>query len=151
MEINLTVNGEKKTFIIDAGDYLSEVLRDNGYKSVKRGCEKSSCGACSVIVDNKIVLSCSYLAARADGKMIETLEGMQQEAEIVGAQIVGRGGDQCGYCNPGLVITAIQMKRELGKNASKDDIIHYINGNLCRCSGYIAQLEGIMSYMEVEA
>ena len=57
MEINLTVNGEKKTFIIDAGDYLSEVLRDNGYKSVKRGCEKSSCGACSVIVDNKIVLS----------------------------------------------------------------------------------------------
>ncbi len=150
MNINVNINGEDKELVIEAGDYLSEVLRDYGYKSVKRGCDKSSCGACAVIIDQQVVLSCSYLAVRAIGKKIETVEGLQEEAEKIGEQIVGRGGDQCGFCNPGLVITAIQMKRELGKDATEEQVTHYINGNLCRCSGYVAQLEAIMAYMEVE-
>ena len=150
MESNVLVNGVEKKFDIEAGDYLVDVLRDNGYKSVKRGCEKSSCGACSVIVNNKIIISCTYLAIRADGKTIETLEGLQNEAAEVGEEIVNRGAEQCGYCSPGLVITAIQMKRDLGTKVSKEEIVHYINGNLCRCSGYVEQLEGIMRYMEVE-
>ena len=152
MEINVVINGENKSLNIEAGDYLSEILRENGYKSVKRACEKSSCGSCSVIIENKVVLSCSYLAIRAEGKNIETVEGLQEEAKIIGEQLVNRGGDQCGYCNPGLVITAVQMKRDFSKNiekVTKEDITHYINGNLCRCSGYIAQLEGMMSYMGV--
>ncbi len=149
MKINTTINGELKSLEINDGDYLLDVLRENGYKSVKRGCDKSTCGACSVIVDNKVVLSCTYLASRVDGKTIETIEGLQEEATILGEKIVSRGGDQCGYCNPALIVTSIQMKRDLGNNITKKDVIHYINGNLCRCSGYIAQLEGIMDYIGI--
>lgn len=147
MEINTIINNESKLLLINDGDYLLDVLRKNGYKSVKRGCDKSTCGACSVIVDNKVVLSCTYLASRIDGKKVETIEGLQEEAKILGKKIVERGGDQCGYCNPALIVTTIQMKRELGTNLTKDEVIHYINGNLCRCSGYISQIDGIMEYL----
>ncbi|MFV0440227.1 MAG: (2Fe-2S)-binding protein [Lachnospirales bacterium] len=147
MIINTVINNENKTLTISPGEYLVDTLRDNGYKSVKRGCDKSTCGACSVIVDGKIVLSCTFLSARIDGKKVETIEGLQEEAEILGRKIVDKGGDQCGYCNPALIVTAIALKREFGKNATRDEIIHYINGNLCRCSGYISQLEAILEYV----
>lgn len=148
MIINTIINNAPKTLEINPGDYLLDVLRNNGYKSVKRGCDKSTCGACSVIVDNKVILSCTYLAIRIEGKKVETIEGLQEEAKILGEKIVERGGDQCGYCNPALIVTAIQMKRELGKNLTRDEVIHYINGNLCRCSGYISQIDGIIDYLK---
>lgn len=149
MIINLTINNVKREININNDDYLSEILRDNGCKSVKRGCEKSTCGACTVLVDDKPVLSCSFLGARAEGKNITTLEGEQEEALILGQYIIDEGGDQCGYCTPSLALTTIAMKREL-KNPTEDEIIHYINGNLCRCSGYVSQLKGIKKYMGVE-
>lgn len=149
MIISLTINNVKREIKINNDDYLSEILRDNGYKSVKRGCEKSTCGACTVLVDDNPVLSCSFLGARADGKNITTLEGEQEEALILGQYIINEGGDQCGYCTPSLALTTIAMKREL-KNPTEEEIIHYINGNLCRCSGYVSQLKGIKKYMGVE-
>ncbi|MBF4692636.1 (2Fe-2S)-binding protein [Fusibacter ferrireducens] len=149
MKIKVTLNREIKSIEINPDDYLSEVLRDNGCKSVKRGCDKSTCGACTVLVDDKPVLSCTYLAARAEGKSITTLEGEQEEAMKLGQLIVAEGGDQCGYCTPSLALTAIAMKREL-VNPTEEEIIHYITGNLCRCSGYVAQLKGIKKYMGVE-
>ncbi len=148
MNIEVRINGVKKRLEIEPGDYLSEVLRENGYKSVKRGCDKSTCGACTVLVDDRPVLSCSFIAARADGKSITTIEGEQEEAEMLGALIIAEGGDQCGYCTPSLALTTIAMKREL-KNPTEAEIVHYITGNLCRCTGYVAQLKGIKKYMGV--
>lgn len=149
MKIKVTINRENKEIEINPDDYLSEVLRDNGCKSVKRGCDKSTCGACTVLVDDKPVLSCTYLAARAEGKAITTLEGEQEEAVKLGQLIVAEGGDQCGYCTPSLALTTIAMKRELVA-PTEAEIVHYITGNLCRCSGYVAQLKGIKKYMGVE-
>lgn len=149
MLIKLTINNKVKTIDVKSNEYLSETLRENGYKSVKRGCDKSTCGACTVLVDEKPVLSCSFFSHRADGKRITTLEGVIKEAEILGQYIIDEGGDQCGYCTPSLALTTIAMKKEL-INPSEEEIIHYINGNLCRCSGYIAQIKGIKKYMGVE-
>ncbi|GAU79940.1 (2Fe-2S)-binding protein [Fusibacter sp. 3D3] len=149
MKIRVTLNREIKEIEISPDDYLSEVLRANGCKSVKRGCDKSTCGACTVLVDDKPVLSCTYLAARVDGKTITTLEGEQEEAVKLGQLIVAEGGDQCGYCTPSLALTTIAMKREL-ISPTEAEIVHYITGNLCRCSGYVAQLKGIKKYMGVE-
>lgn len=149
MLIKMTINNVEKKIRVSNSDYLSETLRNNGYKSVKRGCDKSTCGACTVLVDNKPVLSCTFLSRRAEGKSITTLEGEQTEALKLGQLIIDEGGDQCGYCTPSLALTTIAMKREL-KNPSEEEIIHYITGNLCRCSGYISQIAGIKKYMEVE-
>jgi len=149
MLIEMTINNEVKKVRISNSDYLSETLRDNGYKSVKRGCDKSTCGACTVLVNDKPVLSCTFLSSRAEGQRIATLEGERDQALILGQYIIDEGGDQCGYCTPSLALTTIAMKREL-KNPTEEEIIHYINGNLCRCSGYISQLKGIKKYMGVE-
>lgn len=142
------INNEQKQLIINDGDYLIDVLRANGYKSVKRGCDKSTCGACTVLIDDQPVLSCSFLASRASEKHITTIEGEQEEARLLGQFIIEEGGDQCGYCTPALALTSIAMKREL-VDPTDEEIIHYINGNLCRCSGYISQIKGIKRYMGV--
>lgn len=149
MEINLLVNGEKKTYYIEEDDYLLEVLRADGYLSIKKGCDTGTCGVCTVLVNGNPLLSCSYLAARANGQEITTIEGVQEEAELVGQLIVSEGADQCGYCTPSLVLTTIAMKREL-ENPSKEEINHYLSGNLCRCTGYQGQMRGIFKYMGVE-
>ena len=149
MTINLKVNGENIKVEVKEDEYLSETLRNNGYKSVKRGCDKSTCGACTVLVDKEPVLSCSYFSHRAEGKSIITLEGVQAEAEKLGEHIVNEGADQCGFCTPSLALTTIAMKNEL-ENPTEEDIKHYINGNLCRCTGYEAQMKGIKKYLGVE-
>lgn len=149
MIINLNVNGENIKVEVKEDEYLSETLRNNGYKSVKRGCDKSTCGACTVLVDKEPVLSCSYFSHRAEGKSIITLEGVQAEAEKLGEHIVNEGADQCGFCTPSLALTTIAMKNEL-ENPTEEDIKHYINGNLCRCTGYEAQMKGIKKYLGVE-
>jgi len=149
MEINIHINGIKKTLDIKPDEYLEEVLRRNGYLSVKKACVTGSCGVCSILLEEKPVLSCSYLAIRADGKHITTIEGVQEEAKLLGNYLVDEGVDQCGYCSPGLILTVIGMKKEM-ENPSKEKITHYLNGNLCRCTGYVGQLRGIMKYMEVQ-
>lgn len=149
MEINLTINNKPKKLQIDYDDYLSEVLRKNGYLSVRKGCDTGSCGLCTIWLDKRPVLSCSTLAVRANNKHITTIEGLSKEATELGTFLVQEGADQCGYCSPGLIMTVLAMKNEL-INPSKDDIIHYLTGNLCRCTGYMGQLRAIMKYMEVE-
>lgn len=149
MEINLHINGIKKTIEVRADEYLVEALRRYGYISVKKACVTGSCGVCSILIDDKPTLSCSYLAVRANGKQITTIEGVQEEAKYLGGLLVDQGVDQCGYCSPGLILTVIGMKKEMD-NPTEDKITHYLNGNLCRCTGYVGQLRGIMKYMEVQ-
>ncbi|MFV0465668.1 MAG: (2Fe-2S)-binding protein [Lachnospiraceae bacterium] len=148
MQINVRVNNINYTEEIDAGEFLIDFLRRIGYKSVKRGCETSSCGACSVLMNDKLVLSCSVLAAAADQRVIKTLEGLESEIDILGSLIAAEGSDQCGYCTPGLMMAAIALKKEIPQ-PTEEEIKVYLAGNLCRCTGYMGQLRAIKKYIEV--
>ena len=125
---------------------LIDMLREEGALSVKRGCETSNCGLCTVLLDGVPVLSCSILAARAEGKKVTTLEGMQKEAAEIGAFIADQGAEQCGFCNPGFMMNTIALLRE-NPHPSEEEIRVWLAGNLCRCSGYEGQIRGILNYL----
>ena len=146
MEIKFTLNDKKIVKTIEADSLLIDVVRDLGCLSVKRGCDTSNCGLCTVFVNDKPVLSCSMLAARVDGQKVTTLEGLQEEAEAFGTFIANQGAEQCGFCNPGFIMNAIAMFRE-NPDPSEEEILSYLSGNLCRCSGYEGQLRGIRAYL----
>ena len=147
MEIKIKLNGKIVADTINADTLLIDFLRNHGCYSVKRGCETSNCGLCTVIMDDKPVLSCSMLAARADGHTIFTLEGLQEEAKEFIGYIADRGADQCGFCNPGMVMNTIALLRE-NPNPTDTEICEYLAGNLCRCSGYEGQLAAIRNYLD---
>lgn len=146
MELKFELNGKKIATVVEADSLLLDALRSLGCASVKRGCESSNCGLCTVFVDDKPVLSCSVLAARVAGRKVTTLEGLQEEAADFGAFIADQGAEQCGFCNPGLMMNAIAMFRE-NPHPTEEEILSYLSGNLCRCSGYEGQLRGIQSYL----
>ena len=146
MEIKLKLNGKLITASVEADTVLLDFLRDHGCLSVKRGCDTSNCGLCTVLMDGKPILSCSTLAVRADGHEIYTLEGLQAEAADFVGFIADQGADQCGFCNPGFVMNTIALLRE-NPDPTDDEIRSFLAGNLCRCSGYDGQLRGIRNYL----
>ncbi len=150
MKIDIIINGTLKTLRVKLDEYLVDTLRNNGYISVRRGCDTTSCGICTVLLDGNPIASCSYLSCRADGRRITTVEGIQEEAALIADFFGHEGADQCGYCNPSMALTLYAMKREL-KNPTDDEIRSYLVGNLCRCSGYVAQHRAIRSYLEVKS
>lgn len=147
MEISMILNGKEIKDTIDADTLLIDFLRDHGCLSVKRGCDTSNCGLCTVFVDDKPVLSCSLLAARVSGHQVTTLEGLQIEAKEFAEFIANQGAEQCGFCNPGFMMNAIALLRE-NPDPTDEEIKAYLSGNLCRCSGYEGQLRGIRGYIE---
>ena len=147
MLVNINVNGKKIQQEIEPDLPLLDFLRANGCYSVKRGCETSNCGLCTVFLNEKPVLSCSILAARADGSSVTTLEGLQEEAEEFVAFIADQGAEQCGFCNPGFMMNALALFRE-NPDPNEEEIKEYLAGNLCRCSGYEGQLRGILNFLE---
>lgn len=147
MRISLILNGKKIVDEISPDMLLIDFVRNHGCYSVKCGCETANCGLCTVFMDEKPVLSCSVLAARADGHKVDTLEGLQKEAEEFGAFLADQGAEQCGFCNPGMIMNAIALFRE-NENPTDEEIKEYLAGNLCRCSGYEGQLRGIHAFME---
>lgn len=147
MEIRIKLNGKNVTDHIEADLLLIDFLRGHGCYSLKRGCETANCGLCTVLMDEKPVLSCAVLAARADGHAVWTLEGLQEEAERFAGFIADQGADQCGFCNPGFVMNTIALLRE-NPDPSDDEIRAFLAGNLCRCSGYDGQLRGIRNYLD---
>ena len=146
MEIKLKLNGRNIMASVEADTVLLDFLREKGCLSVKRGCDTSNCGLCTVLMDGKPVLSCSTLAVRADGHEIYTLEGLQAEASDFVGFIADQGADQCGFCNPGFVMNTIALLRE-NPDPTDDEIRAFLAGNLCRCSGYDGQLRGIRNYL----
>lgn len=146
MLITVTVNGKKYIDEIAPDLVLLDYLRQKGCYSVKRGCETSNCGLCTVHLDGKPILSCSYLAARADGHSVTTLEGLQEEAAEFGAFLADQGGEQCGFCSPGFIMNVLAMVRELN-DPTEAEIQEYLSGNLCRCTGYQSQLRAVKNYL----
>ena len=147
MEITILLNGKKRTVDVEADTVLFDLLRRLGCASVKCGCETSACGLCTVLLDDKPVLSCSVLAVRTDGRKIDTLEGLQDEASAFVSYIADQGAEQCGFCNPGFVMNTIALLRE-NPDPTDDQIRQYLAGNLCRCSGYEGQTRGIRAFLE---
>ncbi|MCI8560572.1 MAG: 2Fe-2S iron-sulfur cluster binding domain-containing protein [Dorea sp.] len=147
MQISITLNGKKITEDIPPELLLIDWVRRHGCYSVKRGCETSNCGLCTVFMDDRPVLSCSVLAARADGGRIETLEGLQEEAKEFGTFIASQGAEQCGFCNPGMIMNTIALFRE-NPWPTEEEIKEYLAGNLCRCSGYEGQLRAVLAFLE---
>ena len=147
MRVKLDINNQIILTDIKPDEYLLDTLRNNHFKSVKRGCDSSSCGVCTVLVDNKPVASCTLLTAKAEGHKITTVEGITKEAEKLGEYMGHEGADQCGFCNPSLALTVYALKLENPK-ATEQDIKDYLIGNLCRCTGYQSQHHAIMDYLE---
>lgn len=147
MIVTITLNGKKIIEDISADMTLYQFVREHGCYSVKCGCETTNCGLCAVFLNDKPVLSCAVLAARADGQKVETLEGLQKEAEEFGRFIADQGAEQCGFCNPGMIMNAIALFRETSE-PTDEEIKRYLAGNLCRCSGYEGQLRGIHEFIK---
>lgn len=147
MLVQINLNGKNVKDDVAADMVLLDFVRSKGCKSVKRGCETSNCGLCTVFLDDKPVLSCSLLVARANGHKVTTLEGLGKEAEDFGRFIAMQGAEQCGFCNPGFIMNAIALFRE-NPSPTDDEIRAYLAGNLCRCSGYEGQMRGIKEFMK---
>lgn len=147
MKIKFSLNGKMVQEEIAQDLLLLDLLRQKGCYSVKRGCETANCGLCTVLMNKKPVLSCSVLAARADGQQIVTLEGMQEEAKEFGGFLADEGGEQCGFCNPGFIMNVFAMMEEL-QDPTEEEILEYLSGNLCRCSGFMSQTRSILKYLE---
>lgn len=146
MKVKITLNGKLLNKHIPNDMMLLDFVRKYGALSVKRGCDTSNCGLCTVWVEGTPVLSCSYPAARADGRSVTTLEGVRQEAEAFGRFLAAQGAEQCGFCSPGFIMTVLAMRREL-KDPTEEQIARYLAGNLCRCSGYTGQLRAIRAWL----
>jgi aerobic-type carbon monoxide dehydrogenase small subunit (CoxS/CutS family) len=135
--ISFTINGEKKKFQISPDEKLVKLLRRTGYTGAKEGCDEGTCGACTVIMDGKAVLSCITHAFLADGRHLHTIEGLGtfEKPHPIQQALVDEGAVQCGYCTPGLVLS---MKALLDENPAPgdDDLRTHLDGNLCRCTGY---------------
>ncbi len=143
--IELMVNGESYETAVDPHRTLLEALRENlGMTGSKEGCDLGACGACTVIVDGKAVLACLTLAVDAHGKEITTIEGLAKEGKLTALQqnFVDYGAIQCGYCTPGMIMSAKALLDENPK-PGKAEIKRAISGNLCRCTGYTKIVEAI--------
>ncbi len=144
MKIQLTVNGEMKSIEVEPSETLLELLRRLGYKSVKFGCGEGFCGSCTVILDGRPVNSCLVLAATVDGKEVVTVEDMGDSRNLHPLQVafMDVGAVQCGFCTPGMLLSA-KVLLERKANPSTAEIKEALEGNLCRCTGYIQIIEAV--------
>lgn len=148
MQIELYLNHQRVLLTVQPDEFLVDTLRKQGLFSVRRGCDTACCGLCTVWLDGRPTLACSLLSFRARGRHITTIEGLRYEAEGFARFMAAEGADQCGYCSPGFILTVLAMKRELA-NPGEADMIHYLTGNLCRCTGYQGQLRAVKKYLGV--
>jgi carbon-monoxide dehydrogenase small subunit len=136
--ISATVNGDAVEFLSDPGATLLDALRDDlGLTGSKEGCGSGDCGACSVIVDGRLVCSCLMLAAEAEGRRIETIEGMAEGGALhpLQSKFLEHAALQCGFCTPGILVAAKALLA-VNPDPSETEIRYWLAGNLCRCTGY---------------
>jgi xanthine dehydrogenase YagT iron-sulfur-binding subunit len=137
--VTLRVNGSSARLEIDSRVTLLDALRDHlGLTGTKKGCDQGACGACTVLLDGRRVLSCLTLAAQCDGREVTTIEGLSgEDGELhpMQAAFVRHDGFQCGYCTPGQIMSAVALLEE-GRAGSDEEIKEFMSGNLCRCGAY---------------
>jgi aerobic-type carbon monoxide dehydrogenase small subunit (CoxS/CutS family) len=144
-KIRLLVNEQEYELLVGPNKTLLDVLRDDlGLTGTKRGCDSGECGACTVLLEGIPVLSCITLACEVEGKRIQTIEGMAKNGELHPVQkaFVEYGAIQCGFCTPGMVLSAVALLKR-NKTPNTAEIKKAISGNLCRCTGYIKIIEAI--------
>jgi len=148
--ITVDVNGERYEREVDARRLLIHFLRDDlDLTGSHIGCDTGNCGACSVLTDGTLVKSCMMLAVQADGTKIETVEGLASEGELNDLQqsFSEHHALQCGYCTPGMLMSATALLRQ-NESPSEDEIRKGIQGNICRCTGYVNIVEAIKAAAE---
>jgi carbon-monoxide dehydrogenase small subunit len=148
--ISVEVNGDTYEREVEARRLLIHVIRDEfGLTGSHIGCDTGNCGACSMLVDGVLVKSCMILAIQADGAKIETVEGLAQDGELSALQqaFSDHHGLQCGYCTPGMLMSATALLRQ-NAHPKKDEIRRAIQGNICRCTGYVNIVEAIQAAAE---
>jgi len=145
VSIVIEANGVPCRLRVKTSALLLDVLREGlGLKGTKRGCDQGQCGACTVLLDGRPVLSCILLAVQADGKKITTIEGMAGEGKLHPLQdaFIAEGAAQCGFCTPGMILSAKALLDQ-NSNPADDEIRLAISGNLCRCTGYAKIIRAI--------
>ncbi|PIV20417.1 MAG: (2Fe-2S)-binding protein [Deltaproteobacteria bacterium CG03_land_8_20_14_0_80_45_14] len=145
--LRLHMNGDEHEILTETHKTLLEVLREDlGLTGTKRGCDLGTCGACTVLIEGKPYLSCLTLAVDVQGKKIVTIEGLTQDGEPHPLQkaFVEKGAIQCGFCTPGMILTAKAFLDE-NPHPSEGEVKKAISGNLCRCTGYVKIVEAILS------
>jgi aerobic-type carbon monoxide dehydrogenase small subunit (CoxS/CutS family) len=150
--IELKVNGRSHEIAIEPSKLLLDALRqDLQLTGSKRGCDDSSCGACTVLVDGTPMLACNLLAASCEGQEITTVEGVSEHGSLAAIQKAygDWGGAQCGYCTPGFMMTVKHLLSE-NQEPTDDDIRHALSSNLCRCTGYTQMYQAIKAAIEAE-
>jgi carbon-monoxide dehydrogenase small subunit len=149
MLVKFYLNDTLVSYDVRPDEYLSETLRSHGIKSVKVGCNESTCGSCTLLLEGKPAMSCSVLTASIENKHVTTIEGIQEEAAKIAYHFAEEGADQCGFCNVGYALVVYALKKNI-KNPTDEQINDYIVGNLCRCSGLHSQLKAIKAYLKEE-
>jgi carbon-monoxide dehydrogenase small subunit len=143
--ITVTINGERYERTVLARQLLVHFIRDTlGLKGTHIGCDTGNCGACTIILDGKTIKSCMMLAAQADGAEIETVEGLASDGQLNDLQEAfhQHHGLQCGYCTPGLLMSATHLLRQ-NPHPSEEEIRRGVRGNICRCTGYVNVVKAI--------
>ena len=138
------VNGKNMEIEFSSTDILLDVLRKAGFTEVKEGCKEGECGSCLVLVDDKVVNSCKVYAASVIDKNILTIKGIGQfeDPHPLQTAFVDSGAVQCGYCTPAMILASYELLQE-NKNPSDDEIKHALDGNLCRCTGYVKIIDAV--------
>jgi carbon-monoxide dehydrogenase small subunit len=146
IHVTATVNGDPAEFLTDPGTTLLDALRDElGLTGSKEGCGSGDCGACSVLVDGRLVCSCLVLAAEAEGRRIETIEGMAHGGELHPLQqkFLEHAALQCGFCTPGLLVAAKALL-DAKPDPTEEETRYWLAGNLCRCTGYDKVIRAVL-------
>ncbi len=135
--VSFTLNGERKTFITEPNEKLLDLLRREGYRGTKYGCGQGTCGACTVLMDDRAVYACLLFAMQAEGRNVSTIEGVgtHDKPSDFQQELINGAAVQCGYCIPGMIMSAEALMKS--ETTFDDEIVkEYMDGNLCRCTGY---------------
>jgi len=147
MKIEIIVNGRKRQFDVEPNKLLLNLVRDELYLTgTKYGCGIGECGACTVHLDGEAVLACMILAVDADGKQVDTIEGVAEDGKLDPVQeaFIEEGAIQCGFCTPGFIMTTKALLKE-NPDPSENEIREYLKGNYCRCTGYVNIINAVQS------
>jgi aerobic carbon-monoxide dehydrogenase small subunit len=146
IDLTLTVNDRPRALRIEPRETLAEVLRDRlGLTGTKISCDAQVCGACTVVVDGLAVSACTYLAADAEGRNVRTVEGLARDGELTPLQqaFIDRAAFQCGFCTSGMLMAATALLED-NATPSRDEVVHGLEGNLCRCTGYAPIVDAVL-------